>query len=92
MLLIRFENIFVIAIFVLEWPAAVLAALELAVLVDGVIDQVKRRPLSAFGADNRFTFSFAFTCHKGSHFFKRLVSFLDYDLRCCSLSERASMD
>ena len=60
MLLIRFENIFVIALFVMEGPAAVLAAVELALLVDGVLYQVKRRPLSAFGADNRVTFSFFF--------------------------------
>ena len=45
MLLIRFENIFVIALFVMEGPAAVLAAVELALLVDGVLYQVKRRPL-----------------------------------------------
>ena len=47
----------------MEGPAAVLAAVELAVLVDGVIDQVKRRPLSAFGADNAVTFSFFFRHH-----------------------------
>ena len=56
MLLIRFENIFVIALFVMERPATVLAAVELALLVDGVLYQVKRRPLSAFGADNAVTF------------------------------------
>ena len=39
--------------FVMEGPAAMLAPVELALLVDGVIDQVKRRPLSAFGADHR---------------------------------------
>ena len=48
----------------MERPAAMLAAVELAVLVDGVLYQVKRRPLSAFGADNAvaflFFFSFAF--------------------------------
>ena len=52
MLLIRFENTFVIALFVMEGPAAVLAPVELALVVDGVLYQVKRRPLSAFGADN----------------------------------------
>jgi len=40
----------------MEGPAAVLAAVELALVVDGVIDQVKRRPLSAFGADNGVAF------------------------------------
>ena len=64
MLLIRLENIFVIALFVMEGPAAVLAAVELALLVDGVLYQVKRRPLSAFGADNRFTFKIALMCHR----------------------------
>ena len=34
----------------MEGPAAMLAAVELALLVDGVLYQVKRRPLSAFGA------------------------------------------
>ena len=52
MLLIRFENTFVIALFVMEGPAAMLAPVELALVVDGVLYQVKRRPLSAFGADN----------------------------------------
>ena len=56
MILIRFENIFVIALFVMERPAAVLAAVELALLVDGVLYQVKRRLPSAFGADHRVTF------------------------------------
>ncbi len=60
MLLIRFENIFVIALFVMERPAAVLAAVELALLVDGVLYQVKGGSLSAFGADHRVTFSFFF--------------------------------
>ena len=56
MLLIRFENIFVIALFVMERPAAVLAAVELALLVDGVLYQVKGGSLSAFGADNAVAF------------------------------------
>ena len=60
MLLIRFENIFVIALFVMKRPAAVLAAVELALLVDGVLYQVKRRPLSAFGADNAVAFKLLF--------------------------------
>ena len=49
--------------FVVEGPAAVQAAVELAVLFDGVLYQVKRRPLSAFGADHRVTFSFFFSHH-----------------------------
>ena len=64
MLLIRFENIFVIAIFVLEWPAAMLAAVELALLVDGVHDQVKGGSLSAFGADNGVAFKIELMCHR----------------------------
>jgi hypothetical protein len=34
----------------MERPAAVLAPVELAVLVDGIAGKGKRRPLSAFGA------------------------------------------
>ena len=45
----------------MERPAAVLAAVELALLVDGVLYQVKRRLPSAFGADHRVTFSFFFS-------------------------------
>ena len=56
MLLIRFENIFVIALFVMEGPPTVLAPVELAVLVDGIAGKGKRRPLSAFGADNAVAF------------------------------------
>ena len=56
MLLFRFENIFVIALFVMERPVTMLAAVELALLVDGVLYQVKRRLLSAFGADNAVAF------------------------------------
>ena len=56
MLLIKLVNIFVIALFVMEGPAAVLAPVELALLVDGILYQVKRRPLSAFGADNAVAF------------------------------------
>ena len=56
MLLIRFENIFVIALFVMEGPAAVLAPVELAVLVDGIAGKGKRRLPSAFGADNAVAF------------------------------------
>ena len=56
MLLIRFENTFVIALFVMEGPAAVLAPVELSLVVDGVLYQVTRRPLSAFGADNAVAF------------------------------------
>ena len=40
----------------MEGPAAVLAAVELALLVDGVLYQVKRRLPSAFGADNAVAF------------------------------------
>ena len=47
-------------LFVMEQPAAVLAAVELALLVDGVLYQVKGGSLSAFGADHRVTFSFFF--------------------------------
>ena len=43
-------------LFVMEGPAAVLAPVELALVVDGVLYQVKRRPLSAFGADNAVAF------------------------------------
>ena len=64
MLLNKFENIFVIALCIMEGPAAMLAAVELALVVDGVHDQVKRRPLSAFGADHRVTFSFFFSHHE----------------------------
>ena len=42
--------------FVMERPAAMLAAVELALVVDGVHDQVKRRLPSAFGADNAVAF------------------------------------
>ena len=44
----------------MEGPAAVLAAIDLAFLVDGVIDQVKGGSPSAFGADHRVAFSFLF--------------------------------
>ena len=64
MLLIRFENIFVIALFVMEGPAAMQAPVELSLLVDGIAGKGKRRPLSAFGAADSlallFFFSFAF--------------------------------
>ena len=36
MLLIRFENIFVIALCIMEGPAAMLAPVELSLLVDGL--------------------------------------------------------
>jgi hypothetical protein len=36
MLLIRFENIFVIALCIMEGPAAMLAPVELALLIDGL--------------------------------------------------------
>ena len=42
--------------FVMEGPAAMLAAVELALVVDGVHDQVKGGSLSAFGADNAVAF------------------------------------
>ena len=51
MLLIRFENIFVIALFVMEGPAAVLTAKYLAVLVDGVSGLVEPCRPSAFRED-----------------------------------------
>jgi hypothetical protein len=50
MLLIRFENIFVIALCIMEGPAAMLAPVELSVLVDGIAGKGKRRLPSAFGA------------------------------------------
>jgi len=40
----------------MEGPAAVLAAVELSLVVDGVHDQVKGGSLSAFGADNGVAF------------------------------------
>ena len=40
-----------------------LAAVELALVVDGVLYQVKRRPLSAFGADSAVAFKIALMCH-----------------------------
>ena len=48
----------------MEGPAAMLAALELALLVDGVAGKGKRRLLSAFGADNAVTFKIALMCHR----------------------------
>ena len=56
MLLIRFENIFVIALCIMEGPAAMLAPVELALLVDGIAGKGKRRLPSAFGADNAVAF------------------------------------
>ena len=56
MLLIRFENIFVIALCIMEGPAAMLAPVELAVLVDGIAGKGKRRLASAFGADHSVAF------------------------------------
>jgi hypothetical protein len=44
----------------MERPPAVLAPVEFSLLVDGVIDQVKRRLLSAFGADQGVAFSLLF--------------------------------
>ena len=51
--------------FVMERPPAVLAPVEFSLLVDGVSDQVKRRPLSAFGADDGATFAvgIVIVCH-----------------------------
>ena len=43
-------------VLVMERPAAVLAAVELALVVNGVHDQVKGGSLSAFGADNAVAF------------------------------------
>ena len=48
----------------MERPAAVLAPVELAVLVDGVLYQVKRRPLSTFLADYGGAFKIALMCHR----------------------------
>ena len=47
-------------LFIMERPAAVLAAIDLAVLVDGIAGKGKRRPLSAFVADHGGAFSFLF--------------------------------
>ena len=64
MLLISFENIFVIALCIMEGPAAMLAPVELSLLVDGIARRGKRRLPSAFGAADSlallFFFSFAF--------------------------------
>ena len=64
MLLNKFENIFVIALFVMKRPAAVLAAIDLAVLVDSIVWHVEGGSLSAFGADNAVTFKIALMCHR----------------------------
>lgn len=45
----------------MERPAAVLAPVELSLLVDGIARRVKRRLPSAFGADNAVAFSFFFS-------------------------------
>ena len=49
MLLIRFENIFVIALCIMEGPAAVLAPVELALVVDGIAGKGKRRLVRIWG-------------------------------------------
>jgi hypothetical protein len=58
--------------FVVEGPVAVLAAVELALLVDSIAGIVKRRPLSALGADNGGAFSFLFRVV--DHLFKLSLS------------------
>ena len=50
--------------FVMERPAAVLASVELALVVDGVHDQVKGGSLSAFGTDYGVAFKIALMCHR----------------------------
>ena len=65
MLLIKFENIFVIALCIMERPAAMLAAVvELALLVDSIIWHVEGGVFSTFGADNAVTFKIALMCHR----------------------------
>ena len=71
MLLIRFENIFVIALFVMEGPAAMLAPVELALLVDGIVGKGKRRLPSAFGAADSLALLF---------FYRILYHFYKLDL------------
>jgi hypothetical protein len=76
MLLIRFENIFVIALCIMERPAAMLAPVELSLLVDGIAGKGKRRPLSAFGAADslallffyRILYHFSFLVYKYNKF------------------------
>ena len=48
----------------MERPAAMLAAVEFSLLVDSIIGKGKRRPLSAFGADNGGAFKIALMCHR----------------------------
>ncbi len=48
----------------MERPAAVLAPVELSLLVDGVAGKGKRRLPSAFGADNAVAFKIALMCHR----------------------------
>ena len=49
MLLIRFENIFVIALFVMEGPAAMLVPVEFSLLVDSIVWHVEGGVFSTFG-------------------------------------------
>ena len=51
--------------FVMERPPAMLAAVELSLVVNGVHDQVKGGSPSAFGADNGATFAvgIVIVCH-----------------------------
>ena len=52
----------------MERPAAMLAPVELSLLVDGVHDQVKGGSLSAFGADNGGALKIALMCHRNIFF------------------------
>ena len=71
MLLIRFENIFVIALCIMEGPAAMLAPVELSLLVDGIAEKGKRRLPSAFGAADSLALLF---------FYRILYHFYKLDL------------
>ena len=64
MLLIRFENIFVIALCIMERPAAMLAAVEFSLVVDSIIWHVEGGVFSTFGADNAVTFKIELMCHR----------------------------
>ena len=50
--------------FVMEWPTAVLAAIDLAFLVDGIIGHVEGGVFSTFGTDYAVTFKIALMCHR----------------------------
>lgn len=64
MLLIRLENIFVIALFVMERPAAMLAPVELSLLVDSIVWHVEGGVFSTFGTDYGGALKIALMCHR----------------------------